>query len=253
MKTFYIIEYRAQKMANRLLASLSIHAAALEVGARMRDLSFLERTPFAWLIDRLTRQGGGIWALGAPKFLPPTKPLGERYTNLGSVYFFGWMFRNPIGMDRHRVELLRRFGPKPRIQKKLTTLLAPLQGKKLIGIHLKLEPFKGFEDGEFLVSRQRVQEIVDEYLRESGLQPHDTCLVEVSDIGEQKDDILGLHLLSRCSVVIGDNSTFSNLAAWFGNIPHIVTTNVPIDWPYYRGKTGYFENKYATFTHGSPL
>ena len=52
-------------------------------------------------------------------------------------------------------------------------------------------------------------------------------------------------------MVIGTNSTFGNVAAWLGDVPHVVTINEPIDWQYYRGKTAYFENKYATFAFGS--
>ena len=253
MKTFFIIEHRARETTNRLLSDLNIHAAALEVGARVFDLTFLEGTPFAWMIDLLTRRGGGLWAMGAAKFLPPTKPLGERYASRRIVYFFGWMFRNPVGMERHRAALLKLFRPDRRMQRKIDAILAPLQGRVLVGVHLKQKPFKGFEDGEFLIPRARVQKIVGEYLQERGLQEKDVALVEVSDLGPHKDNLLGLHLLSRCSVVIGTNTTFSNLAAWFGNVPHIVTTNEPIDWNYYNGKTTYFENKYATFSHGSPL
>ena len=242
MKTFFIVDHRAKLPGNRLLCDMSIRACALEAGARVVDLSFLEHTPFVWIIDKLTRRKA-LWAMGAPKLLPPTAPAGAPATR----YFFGWMFRNPEGLAKYRAELLDYYRPPARMQKKIDALLAPLQGKRLIGVHLKQKPFRGFEDGEFLVSRRRVQEIVGEYLRQLGLKEAEVALVEVSDAGPHLDNLQGLHLLSRCSVVIGTNTTFANLAAWFGNVPHVVTTNEPIDWNYYRGKTAYFENKYATF------
>jgi len=251
MKTFFIIDHRAKLPGNRLLSDLSIRAAALETGARALDLTFLERTPFAWLIDRLTRRGGGIWAMGAQKLLPPAHPLPKKYAERDRLYFFGWMFRNPAGLARHRALLLQQCGPGRRMRRAIDGILAPLQGRTLIGVHLKQRPFPGFENGEFLVPPARVREIAGEYLRERGLQEKDVALVEVSDLGPHRDDLLGLHLLSQCSVVIGTNSTFGNVAAWFGDVPHVVTTNEPIDWQYYRGKTAYFENKYATFAFGS--
>lgn len=242
MKTFFIVDHRAKLVANRLLSDMSIRAYALEAGARVIDLSFLEGTPLVWLIDKLTRRRA-LWAMGAQKLLPPSVPAG---TNAARC-FFGWMFRNPAGLAKYRAELLKTFGPSASGRRRIDTILAPLQGKRLIGVHLKEKPFRGFEDGEFLVPRRRVREIVGEYLRAQGLTEAEAAVVEVSDAGPHQDDLLGLHLLSRCSVVIGTNTAFSNTAAWFGDVPHIVTTNAPVDWPYYKGKTAYFENKYATF------
>ena len=246
MNTFFIVDHRARLIGNRLLSDMSIRACALEVGARVIDLSFLEHTPFIWVIDTLTRRRA-LWAMGAPKCLPPEAGFQERFQKQHTLYFFGWMFRNPAGLAKYRTELLGFYQPPSRMQKKIDALLAPLQGKRLIGVHLKLTPFRGFEDGEFLVSRRRVQEIVSEYVRRQGLKETEVALIEVSDTGPHKDDLQGLHLLSRCSVVIGTNTTFANVAAWFGNVPHIVTTNAPIDWSYYEGKNEYVENKYATF------
>jgi len=160
-----------------------------------------------------------------------------------TTYFIGWLFRNPVGLERYRNEIVSAFLPKKKILKKIENVLATLRGKRLIGIHLRQQPYKGFDDGSFLVSPARVRAIVDEYLHEKKLDAKEVAFVTVSD----KYDVTNLFLLSKCSVVIGSNSTFSNLAAWFGDVPHIVQSNEPVDWEYYRKVTTYFENKYATF------
>ena len=121
-------------------------------------------------------------------------------------------------------------------------------------------PYKGFEDEDFIVPATRVRTIVEEYIREKNLGIKDVALVIVSDtrvdsslfddfqtLMSQGDTVTTLFLLSKCSVLIGTNSTTANLSAWFGNIPHIVESNEPIDWKYYRDTTTYFDNKYATF------
>lgn len=262
MKTFVIVEHRASELANRLWNDISIYAYGIETGARVINMTYMEHVRFwrflhvlyARLTDVVTRKTCGIWTTGTPKFLPPTAKLSAKYNECGTLYFFGWLFRNPVGLKKHRDALVAKFAPSKRVQEKVNGIMNPLQIKRVrIGIHIKQRPFKGFENGEFLVPHARVLEVVNEYLLEHSIKKEDVALVEVSDIGEHKDDLAGLHLLSKCDVVIGTNSTFSNLSAWFGNIPHIVTTNEPIDWPYYSGKSTYFDNKYATFTHGSLL
>lgn len=198
--------------------------------------------------------------LGITLYLPPTRPLVTRGDTCKTTYFIGWHFRNPAGLERHRDALIAAFMPRESVLKKIEGALVPFQGKRRIGVHLRQQPYKGFPDGDFLVPVSRVRRIVDEYLREKNLDTTDVALVIVSDKNvdpaafvdfathiQRGNDVTALFLLSKCSVVIGSNSTFGNLAAWFGNIPHIVESNEPMDWGYYRNRITYFENIYATF------
>lgn len=290
MKKLVIIKPNCKELANHLWNYLSIYAYGIETGARVYNPSF-----FAWhryfnlskkeslatkLISSLPSLGG-IWkmicslygsaligacahcvrlTLGITLHLPPTKPLVAQGKACDTTYFIGWHFRNVVGLERHQEALISAFMPKENILKEIRNTLAPLQGKRLIGIHLRQEPYKGFEDENFLISPSRMRRILDEYLQENKLSAENVALVIVSDkpVAETAfgdfsthlrygNDVTSLFLLSKCSVVIGTNSTFSNLAAWFGNVPHIVESNNPIDWAYYRDATAYFENKYATF------
>lgn len=232
---FFIVEHGGRLPANRLWNDLSIRAAALEVGARVWNLTFLEHTRSGWwlhwllarVIDRLTHTHA-LWARGAPAYLPPT---GDEYIpHRLTLFFFGWMFRNPAGMEKYRKELLALFDP-----------IVPFAGKVHIGIHNRREPFPGFPGGEYLIGHERVQAIKQEYLAFAGVRAQDAVFVVSDDVFE----------LARCSVVLGDNSTASNLAAWLGNVAHVVMAQGLIDWEYYRGKNRYFENKYATFALGA--
>lgn len=259
-KKFIIVKPNCRELANQLWNYLSIYAYGIETDTPVCNLSFFEWHQYFNLSEKKSRvpnmflslYGSYIVRLRAEctlltisevTYLPPTRPLHAHAPQCDTTYFIGWLFRNPRGLERHRNELISAFQPKKNILKKIEAVLAPLRGKRLIGVHLRQQPYPGFEDGSFLVSPARVRRIVDEYLSERRLDAKEIAFITVSD----KYDVMNLFLLSKCSVVIGTNSTFSNLAAWFGNIPHIVATNEPTDWEYYRNKTTYFENKYATF------
>ncbi len=273
MKKIVIIKPNCRELANHLFNYLSIYAYGLETGARIQNPSFVEwhryfnliekesfltriiaRTPFFHRVWKMICVLYGSYlirfcakcvrlTLGITTYLPPTSAILAPKNGCGTTYFIGWHFRNPIGLEKYRDSLTTAFTPTENTVKKIEYALTPFRGKRLIGVRLRQQPYKGFPNGDFLVSRERVDTVVAEYLSENRLNAKDVELITVSD----KYDVTSLFLLSKCNVVIGDNSTFSNLAAWFGNVPHIVTTNEPIDWEYYKNRPDYFENKYATF------
>lgn len=272
MKNIIIVEHRAKELANCLWNDLSITAFGMEAGVRVVNTTHLEHVRFwrflhmlyARLVDVATRKTCGIWTTGTPKSLPPTVSISKKFEACNTLYFFGWLFRNPVGLKKYRDALIEKFASSARIQKKIRNILMTLPNDRvLIGVRVRQQPFKGFENGEFLISLARMKTILEEFLREKMLHARDVALVVVSDrpipndafdgfttVVSPEDEKTNLFLLSKCSAVIGDNATFSNLAAWFGDIPHIVATEEPVDWPYYQDKKNYFENKYATFTHG---
>lgn len=267
MKRFIIVEHRAKEYANRLLSDMSVYAYALERGARIINISSLEQSRTlrglyavcAWAIDKYARGRSSLWAVGGPKFLSPTETMPQQLEAQKTLYFFGWLFRNPVGLEKYRKQVLQKFAPPRSVQKKVETRLMTIKkGRVRIGINMRLIPFVGFEDGEFLVPELRVRETVDEYVSIKNLRMDDVMLIITSDKPPTselfegysfqvccEDPATNLFLLTTCSVVIGTNTTTSNLAAWFANVPHIVTKRDPIDWEYYKDKSAYFENKYA--------
>lgn len=269
MKKIVIVKPGCRELGNELLNHMSIYAYALETGAHLINHSGFGHTGlrrvlhalYARIIKRMHRTAT-LEAWRAPVYLPPTKALSRKLPG-SSLYLYGWLFRNPEGITKYREELLQEFGPSPAVQKKIQNILLPQQNKTLIGVHLRLTKFTGFPEGDFLVSATRVERIVDEYLQENNLDIKNIALIIISD-SKLPEDTFGsylthmslnasqtnLFLLSKCSVVIGTNTAFANLAAWFGNVPHVVTTNNPLDWVYYKNRVQYFTNKYATFAFG---
>ncbi len=274
MKKIIITKPGCQELANHLLNYLSIYAYGLETGAQVVNPSFSKWYRYFNLkkdvLERLWSIFDGLYgsyvvrahkkcALFAVNEVVHLSSTTKKNA-CDTLYFIGWFFRNPLGLEKYHDEILSAFQPKEHILKKIENILSPLKGKKLVGVQIRQQPYPGFSDGRFLVSPERVRQVVDEYMSERKLSAVDTALVVVSDKAvdltmfegfathvSHEDEVTNLFLLSKCSVVIGTNSTSSNLAAWFGNVPHIVTTNESINWEYYHDIKTYFENKYVTF------
>jgi hypothetical protein len=264
-KRVIIVRRNCHEFGNILWSDMAIYAYAFMVNAKVWNLAVFENGPLAPFHTAIAAMLGRLSMSAQYKFLPPTVPLEGKFAERNTVFFFGWLFGNPEGLRRYRKELLKKFGPTVREEAWMKKILARLPADRiLIGVHMRLRPFRYFSDGEFLVPPARVRDIVDEQLRERKLTREQVALVLVADApvpnvfdgfithsvqGNARANFL---LLSKCSVVIGTNTTFSNLAAWFGDVSHIVTTEHPIDWAYYSNKQRYFENKYATFAFGIP-
>ena len=300
MKKFIIQKSGGGELANQLWNYVSIYAYGLETGAAVRNPAFFEYHSFfnflpqgSWAtrfvslffqrvrrrahpINRFWRTFYAGWnklVLGlhasctlssqntanATTYLPPTQPLQS--PPCSTLYFAGWLFRNPDGLKKYRTQLLDAFSPRADIKQKVDETIAALRTNKkhLIGVHIRQGDYKTFKGGRYLVPTARMREIIDEYITERGISPADTAVLIASDeavdltlfkglevLRSAEDAVTDLFLLSRCDTVIGSDSSFGNFAAWYGNIPHIVATKEPVDWSYYADKKEYFQNKYAT-------
>lgn len=197
----------------------------------------------------------------AKKFdLPPTAALPERFASCDKLYFEGWLFRNSAGLKKHGATLREAFAPVDAIGARVDEIILPLRKKyeKIVGIHIRQADYKEFKDGKYLISQERVREIVSEYAKENILDAHKTAFVITSDgpvdqslyknlnVHISKENaVVDLFLLSRCDVILGSDSTFGGFASWYGDIPHIIFKNEPLDWVYYADKRSYFENRYS--------
>lgn len=181
-----------------------------------------------------------------------------------NVYFIGWLFRNPRGLERYRKEIIEYFRPALEIEEHAESIIKGLRGKyeKVIGIHIRQGDYKDFKGGKYFIPQERVREILSEYARENILDAGKTAFIVASDgpVDEslfknlnvhfsKEDAVTDLFLLSRTDAILGSDSSFGDFAAWYGNIPHIVFKKEPIDWAYYSDKKAFFENKYSTLVH----
>ena len=269
-KKFVVVKYDCKDYANRLWNDMAVYAMGLELNAKVRFAPWIERIPplrpfyelWAQFSGRILRRHGSLWAWGGTiRYLPPSEPLNPKYDRFQSLHLLGMLFRNPVGFTKFSNELKAKFKPGSWVHGAIHHKLGRLKGRTLIAVHIRQKPFTYFPEGEFLIPLSRTKEIVDEYLQEDNLTQDTVGLIVVSDKPVPKNLFLGyesihsfdhesfgFHLLTHAQIVIGTNSSASNLAAWFADAPHIVTSTDPIDWDYYRGHTSFFENKYASLT-----
>lgn len=199
--------------------------------------------------------------------LPPSAPADAALNLLEAretIYFKGWLFRNPAGLEKHRTQIIERFHPSERIESEVHDFIRSARAHyaHVFGVHLRQGDYATFKGGKYLIDQTRVRQIMDEYVAERGISREQACFVICSD-GKIDQDIFNgfnirvsnmsavhdLFLLSETDVVLGSDSSFGDFAAWYGNIPHIVLQKESMDWEYYRGRTEFFENKYCTMVH----
>ncbi|MDE2173475.1 MAG: hypothetical protein KGJ31_02680 [Patescibacteria group bacterium] len=214
-------------------------------------------------------RSGNAGYVDAPYYLPPSPGVREEFLRKeniipGTLYFDGWLFRNPTGIEKHRESIREYFSPKKNAVDNIRRFLSPLRTKyrHVIGVHIRQGDYRTWKGGKYFVPQKRVREVIDDYTAFAGIDAKDTCFVIASDGPIDAAHFAGLYtaiskagaiedlfLLAQTDAVIGSDSSFGDFSAYYGNIPHIVLENEPIDWEYYRGKARYFENKYCTLVH----
>ncbi len=202
-----------------------------------------------------------------PFYLPPTEEpaeLSRLEKNAGTIYFDGWLFRNPVGLQKYKEEILEYFEPRPDVTQKVQARIQKLRSDftHIVGVHVRQGDYATWRGGVYFIPQTRAREILDEYLQTTGHAAAETCFVITSD--ESVDTLLfaglnifiskenavhDLFLLSSTDIILGANSTFGAFASYYGNISFIVMQKEKMDWEYYSSKKTYFENKYSTFVH----
>jgi hypothetical protein len=184
--------------------------------------------------------------------------------NSQTLYFTGWLFRNPLGLEKYRQNIVKAFAPEESITKKVTSIIRDLSNRyeTIIGVHIRQADYAFFKDGKYLLTQERVRKVIDEYCVAKNIQVDKTIFLITSDGPVQENIFKGLNihiskekavidlfLLSSCDEILGSDSSFGAFASWYGNIPHIIMTKENMDWEYYKDKTTFFQNKYSTLAH----
>jgi hypothetical protein len=209
----------------------------------------------------------------APYLLPPstdTDPAskdgpskdGPKDRPNAKLYFYGWLFRNPVGLTKYHEKIREHFAPTESIAKSTQSYIDTLRQsyKHVIGLHIRQGDYKTWQGGAYFIDQKRVRDILDEYLTFRKFAKNETCFVIATDgaIDESaftslnisithKNMVEDLFILSLTDEIIGSNSTFGAFASYYGNISHIIMKKDTMDWEYYRDKKGFFENKYSTW------
>jgi len=198
-------------------------------------------------------------------YLPPSSTESKYISlleNKSIIYFEGWLFRNPTGLEKYRKEILEYFKPNEKIEKNINKYILELRKRyeHIIGVHIRQGDYKIFKGGKYLIDQKRIREILDEYLSFFQKNSEKICFLITSDGKIEENNFVGLNyiiskknpvedlfLLSKTDIVIGSDSSFGEFSAYYGNISHIIFKNEKIDWKYYQ-KDKYFQNKYCLMT-----
>lgn len=202
-----------------------------------------------------------------PYYLPPTSEderLSELKKSADTIYFDGWLFRNPAGIKKYRNEIVDYFKPRKDIANAVSEQSQKLRSKfkHIVGIHIRQGDYITWRGGAYFIPQTRVRAILDEYLKMVDFANTETCFVITSDgpvdatifdglniLVSSGNAIYDLFLLSTTDTIIGSNSTFGAFASYYGDVPLIVMQKEQIDWSYYSDKKRYFENKFCTMVH----
>jgi len=208
-----------------------------------------------------------------PFYLPPSENHNQEQIRkidfiengpYKTLYTHGWLFRNPVGIEKYRRQIKEYFGPKKSLAAKIDSFLSPLrkQFRHVVGVHIRQADYQKFADGQYFFTQKEVRNILDGYLRFSQKNASDTMFVICSDGAIERPVFDGLNIalpegngvedlftLAKTDVIIGSNSTYGAFASYYGNIPFIVFERDNIEWEYYCNKKKYFENKKNTLVH----
>lgn len=184
-------------------------------------------------------------------YLPPTKnsqgklSILEKDNNTKTIYFDGWLFRNPQGLLKYRKQIISYFRPKEVYCQKVDKSIEELRKKynHLVGVHIRQKaPGDGEElivDGtKMYISNSEIPLIkrtLDDYIEKFKKDLSQTCFIVCSnkefDISQLRDfDVIfhqgnlveDLYTLSKTDAIVGCRSTFGSFAAFYGNIPHFL-------------------------------
>ncbi|OGF26986.1 hypothetical protein A2331_02715 [Candidatus Falkowbacteria bacterium RIFOXYB2_FULL_34_18] len=196
-------------------------------------------------------------------YLEPTKNNSIINNKTTKIYFDGWMFRNPKGIEKYRREIIKYFAPKEKFIKKIESKINKLKSKynHIVGVHIRKGDYKVFLGGKLYFDDREINKILQEYLKEFNKDKDKTCFLACSDEKINMDKFPGLNIiknngnmiedlfiLAKTDIIIGSDSTFGAFASYYGDVPFVVFQKPKMDWEYYKDKKYYFENKHNTLT-----
>jgi hypothetical protein len=145
------------------------------------------------------------------------------------VLLKGWLFRNRAGIERHAAAIRSFFQPLPAIRSEADRVVEEARAKHdlLVGVHVRHRDYREFMDGKYfypfatyialmrsvaaLVAPRRAAFLVCSDEKQDRSLANDLA-VTFSTMGPVHD----LWALSRCDLLMGPPSTFSEWAAFFG-------------------------------------
>lgn len=209
-------------------------------------------------------------ARGAVRYMPPTSPADQAFAGFeqsqsSRLYVTGWLFRNPVGLERYRKEIADYIQPRKELWEQARQYVAAQRAAytHVIGVHIRQGDYRtSYQHGDLYIPIETAVKAMQEFLTEYNLSAAETCFIICSDgsvdmkkvtglhvVVSEHDEIVDLCILAQTDALLGSNSTFGAFAAYYANKPLIVMTKTGVDWEYYKGRTTFFNNTYLTTVH----
>lgn len=198
--------------------------------------------------------------------LPPSKViypedeaqlLAAESRESGLFYMDGWLFKNPVGLQRHGPQVRTYLSPRPDIHARVRAFLQPYRDKysHVFGVHLRRTDYREWAEGRLFLTDSCVAGLLKEYLDVRGLHAWSALFIVCADEAFCRDEYCDLNVvagpgseiddlltLATCDVVLGSNSTFGAFAAYYGDVPHIILERDGVDWSTYARKSRFLDN-----------
>lgn len=178
------------------------------------------------------------------------------------LFLCGWLFRNPVGLEKFRDEVRAYFTPKKEYIEKGEELIKELRATydTIVGVHIRKGDYRVYQGGSLFFSEEEVSEFLFDYMKRR--EGKKLCFLLFSDekintrpfshlpifYSPNDTDVGDLFQLASSDIIIGSDSTFSSFASYYGDIPLILFQRGGINWSSYEDKDRYFENKLSSVT-----
>lgn len=166
------------------------------------------------------------------------------------VLVHGWLFRDPINIRKHREKLLQFFAPvEPYYSQVLEEIeYASKLADVLIGVHIRRGDYATFVNGKWFYTDLEyanfMHQLTKIYAKKGKRCAFFICsndAVQIENFNgltlayQQRHFMVDLYALAKCDVIIGPPSTFSQWAAFYGNVPLVMllTGNQELELPVY--------------------
>ena len=165
---------------------------------------------------------------------------GEKLSRLAvakTTFLAGLYFSAPESMREHRSDILEYFSPAQDVQGQIDLLLkrARVETEVLVGVHIRGGDYKTYCEGVMYYTVAEYADVMRHLaceLTAKGRVRFLVCSDEDVDVDEfagldvlvsRAVPLVDMYSLARCDFILAPNSTFSQWASFYGNVPlHIL-------------------------------
>lgn len=162
--------------------------------------------------------------------LPPTDNSFGFREPIG--FFNGWLFRNKDGLEKFRREVTHAFRPAKEYQEKLDNFTGTLDPNHFkVAIHIRRTDYKTHLNGKYyyeIEEYKKVMKMIIEKYKAKNIffiifSDEPRTLEEFKEFKDNvilspflEDFVVDLFLISKCDLIVGPPSSFTQFAAWIG-------------------------------------